>query len=291
MTTPQDPGGDPPQDPQDPQNPYGAPPPPPPNVPPPVDPAPPVTPPATAIPPAPQAPPAYGTTFGATPTPPYGDPSTAAPPAPPAYGQPTFPAYGAPQQPSEPGKGMAIAALISSILGCTCIGALVAIPLAIVVLVRSRDGRNHGKGLAIAALIISTISLIGLSVGGYALYDYAKDLKSPNDLRAGDCITASGLTDENADSVTEIRTVSCSSKHDGEVLATVELTADQAENYTSTPFAEFCSPAIDAAGKTDVISDTVTYTALSNVDPSEGDQAACVAYHVDGSKLTGKLGS
>ena len=72
---------------------------------------------------------------------------------------------------------MAITALILSILGCTCIGALVAIPLAIVVLVRGRDGRNHGKGLAIAALIISVLSLIGVAIGGYFVYDYAKDFK------------------------------------------------------------------------------------------------------------------
>ncbi len=53
---------------------------------------------------------------------------------------------------------MAIGALIASILGCTCIGVLVAVPLAIVVLVRSRGGQNHGKGLAIAALVISLLS-------------------------------------------------------------------------------------------------------------------------------------
>ena len=87
--------------------------------------------------------------------------------------------------PAEPSKGMAITALILSILGCTCIGALVAIPLAIVVLVRSKDGRNHGKGLAIAAMIISVISLISVAIGGYFLYDYAKDLKDVDDLKAG----------------------------------------------------------------------------------------------------------
>jgi Domain of unknown function (DUF4190) len=281
MSTPQDPDGDTPQDPQDPQNPYGTPSPPPPNVPPPAAPVPP---PATGIPPAPQAPP----TYGAPPAPPYGDPT--APPAATPYGQPAFPAYGAPVT-AEPGKGMAIAALISSILGCTCIGALVAIPLAIVVLVRSRDGRNHGKGLAIAALIISVISLIGLAAGGYAVYDYAKDFKSPDDLKAGDCITAKGLSDTSVNSVTEIRTVACSTKHDGEVLATVELSADQAKNSETTQAEDVCTPAIDAAGKLSVITPDMTVTALTVADPDAGDNAACVAYKIDGSKLTGKLGS
>ena len=196
MTTPQNPGdGETPQDPSDPQNPYGTPPPPPsdpgapstpppsgpppstppPASPPPSDPGPPTTPIPSAPPGAPATPPPYGEQ-PATPAPPpaapYGQPSA---PGQPAYGAP---GYGAPMPgPAEPGKGMAITALILSILGCTCIGALIAIPLAIVVLVRSRSGQNHGKGLAIAALIISVISLIAVAVGGYFLYDYAKDFK------------------------------------------------------------------------------------------------------------------
>jgi hypothetical protein len=303
MSTPQDPGsGDTPQDPADPQNPYGTPPPPP-NVPPPASP-PPSDPPTTAIPPAP---PVYGTEPTGAPTtpppaaPPYGDPTApAAPPAAPAYGQPAYgqPQYGQPGLPQypattsgEPGKGMAITALIASIFGCTCLGALIAIPLAIVVLLRSRDGRNHGKGLAIAALIISVISVIGVGAGGYGLYNYAKDFKDVSDLRAGDCITAKGLTDSDSDSVTEIKGVKCSEEHDGEVLATVGLTQEQADSYETTPFSVICDPAIEAQGKTGVLSDTVTYTALTVADPGEGDIAACVAYNVDGSKLTSRLGS
>ena len=133
--------------------------------------------------------------------------------------------------PAQPGKGMAITALIASILGCTCIGILVAVPLAIIVLVRSRGGQNHGKGLAIAALVISLVSAIGLGLGGYQLYDYAKDFKSVDDLSAGTCITAKGLTDESASGVTEIRSVGCTAKHDGEVLSTSTLTADEAGAY------------------------------------------------------------
>ena len=216
MSTPQNPGdGETPQDPSDPQNPYGTPPPPPstpPPPPPPSDPAPPTTPiPAApapggdpSVPPgAPAAPPPYGEQPAVSATPPYGQP-----------GQPGQPPYAAPGYspmpgPAEPSKGMAITALIMSILGCTCIGALVAIPLAIVVLVRSKDGRNHGKGLAIAAIIISVISLISVAIGGYFLYDYAKDLKDVDDLKAGQCITANGLTDESETGVTQIKSVGC----------------------------------------------------------------------------------
>ena len=79
--------------------------------------------------------------------------------------------------------------------------------------------------------------------------------------------------------------------HDGEVLATVELTADQAENYEDTQSAEICGPAIEAEGKTALLTEDITVTALTVAEPAKGDNVACVAYHVDGSNMTGKLGS
>jgi hypothetical protein len=292
MSTPDNPGGD---TPQDPQNPYGGTPPPPPSDP--TAPVPPVTP----VPP-PAAP--YGTPDG--PAEPAAPASPTAPP--PAYGQPTYgqPAYPQPGQPgqpafpqyapagaAEPGKGMAIGALIASILGCTCIGVLVAVPLAIVVLVRSRDGRNHGKGLAIAALVISVISVIGLGVGGYALYDYAKDFKQVEDLEAGQCITAKGLTDEGSKGVTEIRSVGCSAKHDGEVLATSEITAEEADSYGDTDPLAICTPSVTEAGNADVLTNQeLMIIALSeDTSPAAGDKLVCVIANADGSKLTSQLGS
>jgi hypothetical protein len=288
MTTPQNPGGGPPddpdgpQDPSDPQNPYGTPPPPPPPPTQPPTQPPPSEPPTTAIPPAP---PVFGTGDpGAPPAgqPPYGQP---------AYGQqPGYQQYPAAPVNQEPGKGMAIAALVISFFGCVVLGALIAIPLAIVVLVRSRDGVNRGKGLAIAAILVSLLTLAIPVVGLVAGVSYVNSLTDVNDLEPGDCITADGLTDEEAEEVTDIKTVSCSEDHDGEVLATLELTADQAEAYTETPITEICGPAIESAGKSALITETVIYTALTVQDPEEGDQAACVAYNADGSQLTGPLG-
>ena len=277
MTTPQNPGdGDTPQDPSDPQNPYGTPPPPPP-------------PPSTPSDPAPPPP------YGAQPT------ESAVPPAAPPYGQPAAPgqpAYAAPGYspmpgPAEPSKGMAITALVLSILGCTCIGALVAIPLAIVVLVRGKDGRNHGKGLAIAALIISVLSLIGVAIGGYFVYDYAKDFKDVDSLTAGDCFTAKGLTDESQTGVTQIRSVGCSTKHDGQVLSTGSLTADEAASYGETSPVDICTPSVTEAGNVDLLADPelVLIALTQDSSPASGDKLVCVIANADGSKLTSKLGS
>jgi hypothetical protein len=203
-------------------------------------------------------------------------------------GQPYVP--GAPVQ-SEPGKGMAITSLVLAILGCSCISLLAAVPLAIVVLVRGRDGRNHGRGLAIAALVVSVLYIVGWVIGGAAVYYYAKDIKSVNDLQVGDCINADSLTDSNADEVSAIRTVACSDKHDGEVASTVTLTSETASGDAAALQA-LCSSKIgpEYAG---VVADTQTYAilALAPVNPSSGDTDACIISRADGSKLTGKLGS
>jgi hypothetical protein len=292
MTTPQNPGdGETPQDPSDPQNPYGTPPPPPPSTP-----APGSTPPDSPPPSSPPAPPTEPTTDPAAPAAPPTTPIPAAPPAAPygqpgvpaqpAYAQPGYPQYGA-QAPAQPGKGMAIAALIIGVLGCTIVGAVIAIPLAIVVLVRSRGGQNYGKGLAIAAIVVSILSLALTVVGGYAVYDWAKDFKNVDDLKAGQCITAKNIVEGDDSGVTQIKVVGCSTSHDAEVLATGTLTAEQADSFDSSA----CDEPITAAGKADLIVPPVTYNGLAGSDAEAGDKFVCVAYNTDGSKLTSKLGS
>jgi hypothetical protein len=185
---------------------------------------------------------------------------------------------------------MAITALILAFLGCTGILFLVSLVLAIVVLVRGKDGRNHGKGLAIAAIIVSVLSLL-LGIAIAALGIYGASLTSVDDLKTGQCITAKGLSDAESKEVSDIKTVGCSETHDGEILATTTLTADQADSFTDEASVSVCDEAITAAGKGDLIVDPVTVTALSVADPESGDKVACVAYNSDGSDLTAKLGS
>ena len=192
--------------------------------------------------------------------------------------------------PAEPSKGMAIAALILSFICCLDV---VGIILAIVVLMKSRDGRNHGKGLAIAALIIGVITLVITVVGGVAGYNYVKDLKDVESLKAGDCFTAKGLTDESESGVEQIRAVGCSDEHDGEVLSTAKLTADEADSYGETSPVAICTPSVTEAGSVDLLADPelVLIALTQDSSPSSGDKLVCVIANTDGSKLTSKLGS
>ncbi|RMI09628.1 hypothetical protein [Cellulomonas triticagri] len=86
-------------------------------------------------------------------------------PAAPAYGAPApgAPAYGAPGQqpypggyapyggaPAAPGKGLAIAGLITAIVPCTT---LIGLVISIIVLVKASRGTAAGKGMAIGGIV------------------------------------------------------------------------------------------------------------------------------------------
>jgi hypothetical protein len=273
-----------PQDPSDPQNPYGEPTPPAEPTPPPAEPTPP---PAQAPPPPygePQpgqpAPPGQFAQPGQYPQPAYGQPAYGQQPP---YGQPGFPV--GPTGPSEPSKAMAITALVLSFLCCFPIGLI----LAIVVLVRSRDGRNHGKGLAIGAVIVSIVSAISIGVGTYALTQVDWDSLAPvEQLETGECLNASNLTDESEDFVEDIDEVSCTDPHDAEVLATKELTADEAETYDAG--SDMCTQLLESEGVMSKVGPDVSYFGLtSSEEPNAGDKLVCIAYRPDGEKLTAPL--
>jgi hypothetical protein len=215
--------------------------------------------------------------YGAPAQPPYGQPQApyGQPPAGPAY-----PAYG--QTSSEPGKGLAITALVLSLIPCI-ITNLVSLVLAIVVLA----GKKGGKGLAVAALVINVVVLVGW--GALIALGVILGGTPIDDLKTGQCFTADGLSSGD-DGVSRIEVVGCTKEHDGEVLAVKTLDTEEAEAYQDQTGGEACGPLIDpelVAG----LPDDISITALTqSEEPEDGDHLACVAFQVDGDKLTEKLG-
>jgi hypothetical protein len=137
---------------------------------------------------------------------------------------------------SQPSKKMAGWALGLSIVPC-CFGVttLAGIGLAITVLIKSRDGRDHGRGLAIAALVIGAVWLIGGFIfgvvgglQGWFEEDAVRDSQgrttqtseiSTQRIRLGDCLDYPGLVDKTNDDPIEALTVTaipCAEPHDVE---------------------------------------------------------------------------
>lgn len=80
--------------------------------------------------------------------------------------QPAPVAYGAPVATGSPANGMAIAALILSIIWLAGLGSILAIILGIVALrqIRESDGAQGGRGMAISGIVIGVIGVLGAAL-------------------------------------------------------------------------------------------------------------------------------
>jgi hypothetical protein len=211
-----------------------------------------------------------------SPTPP--GPEVPTPPSAPSYASyPQYPvgpplsAYGTagrdPRYEVEPSKAMAGWALGLAIVPCFFpVSTLVAIGLAIAVLVKSRDGRNHGKGMAVAALVIAPLWVVGVIVA--ALVGAFGELQQEGErdgsgqvtesseisilkIRVGDCFDYPELAslDPNETAESEAFTVTgrpCADPHDFEAYHAYDLTDGDypgedvvTESATTKCFAQF----------------------------------------------------
>ena len=159
------------------------------------------------------------------------------------YGAPSPYATGPWQQP-PPSRGLAIASLVLALLFFVPLALIVSVVLAIIVLARGKDGRDHGRGMAIAALVIDGVILLGTvaivvlvyAVGGAALEaaDTSKTSEvtaagdvNARDIRDGDCVNDNALSQlkegEQYPVTQRVGVVPCSRAHVFEVFHDFEL--------------------------------------------------------------------
>ena len=152
-------------------------------------------------------------------------------PGQPYPGQP-YPAQYPPYRPNAgaPSKALAITALVLALFGFFVLTAIAAVVLAIIVLVRSRDGRRHGKGMAITALIICVLWVVGAVIAIVAVVNTQPERDSSgqvvdggwvlvNSIRVGDCL----LEEPGASAQLTVEVVPCSEPHREEAYANFDL--------------------------------------------------------------------
>ncbi len=173
--------------------------------------------------PYPGQPPAYPGAGGATGA--YGGPP---PTYPGGYG------YGEEPQAKRGLSGFALAALLVAIL-LPLVGLFIAIPLAIVALIKIAKGAQTGKWLAIAAIIISVlwwiafIVVVVFVVKDTAKRDGAGQITETGridfgDVKVGDCVQGAGIGQDNARLNTfDLKGVPCTDAHDAETAAIIDV--------------------------------------------------------------------
>jgi len=147
----------------------------------------------------------------------------------PAY--PVYPAQSARWSAPPPSKALAGWSLGLAIFP-SIVTWVIAVIFAIIVLSRSRDGRDHGKGLSTAALIVVAVWILVAVVVVSLVYSTGAHRDengrvtdggraSAFDLRVGDCLPAF-----EAGTARTVEVVDCGESHIGEVYATYELTGE-----------------------------------------------------------------
>lgn len=152
-------------------------------------------------------------------------------PEPAPYAYPAYPRSSHEERPTRPpSTTLATWALVLAVIPIP-LGNLVAIGQAVTVLLRCRDGQNHGKGQAIAALVIAPLWLvfalaaIVLNFSAAADRDPAGNITqagtvSVTALEVGDCIT-NDILKEGLSRTVEVGP--CSELHVAEVYADFKL--------------------------------------------------------------------
>lgn len=208
-------------------------------------------------------------------------------------GHPNYgPAGGFPGAAPPKTDAVSIIAFVASLLCCN----LIALVLGIIGLSRTSGGKRKGRWAAIAAIVISIISMITIgllfAVGGAADWFNYKNI---NDLESGECITAEGL-DDSGDEVSQIKVVGCSEDHDGEVIGTKELNAQEADDFVfgdQQQIFENCGTMVPEKVAADLGGNNpkyFLYALTEGASPDEGDKVVCVITLADGGTLTEKLG-
>ncbi len=168
--------------------------------------------------------------------------------------------------------------------------AIASIVLGVIVLGRSKNGRDHGRGLAIAGIVISTLVLLATIAVVVLIVVFASRVQSVDDLEEGQCVNFSGVDDSSGtETFSAITLAECTEGHDAEVVGVYELTADLLEQYPDRDYTEICAPAFLASPGS--AQDDLDATFATDVaDPDPGDQVACFFERTDGEKLTAPLG-
>jgi hypothetical protein len=222
---------------------------------------------------------------------PYGQPYPQQPPPygeqPPAYGQQPYgaygQAYGAYGQPNDLNRGWsgtAIAALVTS-LTC-CLGFVGAI-LGVIGIFRTGEGKGRGRWMAVTGIVVGLLgTVVTFGGAGYLVY-LAANMVTPANAEVGMCVD----TDDSGNTV-NLTKATCSEKHDAEIFAVHEITADEAAEHDSDSVGAICQ-----AASADVPAfrsgEYLSYTVYESEKIDDGDTILCLIQRTDDDALEEKV--
>ena len=141
-----------------------------------------------------------------------------------------------------------------------------------------------------AVLTAVAVALAAVAVAVVVVLRHDAALESVADLDRGDCVDAQAFLAGEQPALADLDRADCDDPHDAEVLATLDLDADQAAAYRPVVPDLVCLDELD--GQADVAVDGQRLLVAGVADsrrPAEGDALACFGFAADGTRLEGRV--
>lgn len=227
------------------------------------------------------------------------------------YQQPGYPPPGGPYPPPgmeqgpPPVSGLAVAALIVGLV-LPCLGLFIAVPLAIVALVRISKGRNTGKWLAIGGIVAAVLWLVGFIVlavvleGQKAERDDAGHIVKAGtlaygDIRVGDCLVIPSAGEGIDADPSEIKGTPCDEAHNAQSVGVFSYGVDKGYpggDQLQDDSEQTCVAAATPYVRANRDADLMSYRVIPNEsvwDSDGGDRVVCFVTNTDFSDLTSEV--
>lgn len=139
-------------------------------------------------------------------------------------------------------------------------------------------------------LIAVAVALAAVAVAVVVVVRQHGDLSSVSDLDRGDCVDGAPFLKGRQPALADLAKADCDGPHDAEVLALVDLDADQAAAYRPVVPDEICLDALGAEAEAAVSDERLLVAGVADrARPRKGDTLACFGFAADGSRLDGKV--
>lgn len=184
------------------------------------------------------------------------------------------------QQGNDAAKGTDGFSVASFVTGLICCFGLPAVVLGVVGILRTKDGERKGRWMAITGLVLGVVGAIAWVLIAIGIASADLSGSDPLGLDTGECFNSDDITDEN-DEIGLVDEVSCSERHDAEVVAAWTVDSDETgSSVESEAPVDTCLGRLSASEQAQVATSGLNVGAITEdpEDIGEGDRLVCYVY-------------
>jgi hypothetical protein len=134
------------------------------------------------------------------------------------------------------------------------------------------------------------VALAAVAVAVVVVMRHHGAISSVADLDRGDCVDATAFLHGEQPNLRDLKRADCDDQHDAEVMAVVDLDAEQARAYRPVVPDVVCLDALPNEAGAAVSDERLLVAGVADrARPAEGDTLACFGFAADGTRLEGRV--